>query len=136
MNNGAPILFYSVSMYDVTRYDLVDLTRQALSKLANQVYLDALTAYGMGNLNTLNLHSKKFLGIIEDLDTLLASDDNFLLGTWLEYAKGLAMTSSEMKQVCHSYLQFHNFTMPTGHSLKKKKNFEISTSMASFSCFI
>ncbi|XP_078170711.1 alpha-N-acetylglucosaminidase family / NAGLU family [Carex rostrata] len=80
------------------RYDLVDLTRQVLSKLANQVYLDALTAYGMSNLNTLNLHSKKFLGIIEDLDTLLASDDNFLLGTWLEDAKSLAMTSSEMKQ--------------------------------------
>ncbi|KAJ1697639.1 hypothetical protein LUZ63_006151 [Rhynchospora breviuscula] len=80
------------------RYDVVDLTRQALSKLANQVYLDALTAYGANNLNTLTLHSQKFLGIIKDLDTLLASDDNFLLGTWLEDAKSLAMTSSERKQ--------------------------------------
>jgi Alpha-N-acetylglucosaminidase (NAGLU) C-terminal domain len=100
-----------ISIYDAARYDLVDLTRQALSKLANQVYLDALTAYGMNNLNTLNLHSKKFLGIIKDLDTLLASDDNFLLGTWLKDAKSLAMTSSERKQVRHSYfnLQYRNF---------------------------
>ncbi|KAJ4763014.1 Alpha-N-acetylglucosaminidase [Rhynchospora pubera] len=80
------------------RYDLVDLTRQALSKLANQAYLDALTAYGVNNLNTFTFHSQKFLGIIKDLDTLLASDDNFLLGTWLEDAKNLAMTTSERKQ--------------------------------------
>lgn len=103
MSDGAPIFIPLISIYDAARYDLVDLTRQALSKLANQVYLDTLTAYEMNNLNTLNLHSKKFLDIIKDLDTLLASDDNFLLGTWLKDAKSLAMTSSERKQVCHSY---------------------------------
>ncbi|KAK9125272.1 hypothetical protein Scep_014118 [Stephania cephalantha] len=80
------------------RYDLVDLTRQVLSKLANQVYLDAVTAFQQNNATALVLHSQKFLRLIKDIDTLLASDDNFLLGTWLESAKKLAANPTEMKQ--------------------------------------
>ncbi|CAL4914461.1 unnamed protein product [Urochloa decumbens] len=80
------------------RYDLVDLTRQCLSKLANDVYLDAMRSYQKKDSNGLNSHTKRFLEIIADIDTLLAADDNFLLGTWLESAKGLAVTESERKQ--------------------------------------
>ncbi|KAK9128725.1 hypothetical protein Syun_017522 [Stephania yunnanensis] len=80
------------------RYDLVDLTRQVLSKLANQVYLDAVIAFQQNNATALVLHSQKFLRLIKDIDTLLASDDNFLLGTWLESAKKLAANPTEMKQ--------------------------------------
>ncbi|XP_008802642.2 alpha-N-acetylglucosaminidase [Phoenix dactylifera] len=80
------------------RYDLVDLTRQVLSKLANQVYLDVMAAYHSNNTSRLTLYSQKFLELIEDIDTLLASDDNFLLGTWLESAKKLALSKRERKQ--------------------------------------
>ncbi|CAN6289407.1 unnamed protein product [Urochloa humidicola] len=80
------------------RYDLVDLTRQCLSKLANEVYLDAMRSYQKKDLNGLNTHTKRFLEIIVDIDTLLAADDNFLLGPWLESAKSLAVTESERKQ--------------------------------------
>ncbi|CAN6312708.1 unnamed protein product [Urochloa humidicola] len=80
------------------RYDLVDLTRQCLSKLANDVYLDAMSSYQKKDLNGLNSHTKRFLEIIVDIDTLLAADDNFLLGPWLESAKSLAVTESERKQ--------------------------------------
>ncbi|EOX96635.1 Alpha-N-acetylglucosaminidase family / NAGLU family isoform 1 [Theobroma cacao] len=80
------------------RYDLVDLTRQVLSKLANQVYLDAVKAFRRKDVKALNVHSQKFLQLIKDIDILLASDDNFLLGTWLESAKTLAENPSEMQQ--------------------------------------
>ncbi|OEL20904.1 Alpha-N-acetylglucosaminidase, partial [Dichanthelium oligosanthes] len=80
------------------QYDLVDLTRQCLSKLANEVYLDALRSYKKKDSNGLNFHTRKFLEIIVDTDTLLAADDNFLLGPWLESAKSLAMTENERKQ--------------------------------------
>ncbi|KAJ7949216.1 Alpha-N-acetylglucosaminidase [Quillaja saponaria] len=80
------------------RYDLVDLTRQALSKLANQVYIDAVTSFQQKDINTLYLHSETFLQLIKDIDVLLASDDNFLLGTWLESAKKLALNPIETKQ--------------------------------------
>ncbi|KAE8795935.1 alpha-N-acetylglucosaminidase [Hordeum vulgare] len=80
------------------RYDLVDLTRQSLSKLANKVYHDAISSYQKRDSSGLNFHTKKFLELIVDIDTLLASDDNFLLGPWLESAKSLAMTEDERKQ--------------------------------------
>ncbi|KAI3425569.1 uncharacterized protein J3R85_010077 [Psidium guajava] len=80
------------------RYDLVDLTRQVLSKLANKVYLDAVTAFQQKDAKALHFHSEKFLQLIKDIDLLLACDDNFLLGTWLESAKALAATPSEMRQ--------------------------------------
>ncbi|CAN1132593.1 NAGLU [Linum perenne] len=72
------------------RYDLVDLTRQVLSKLANEVYTKAILAFRDKDSSALKHHSKKFLELIKDIDLLLASDDNFLLGTWLESAKALA----------------------------------------------
>jgi len=81
------------------RYDLVDLTRQALSKLANDIYLKAVIAFQRKDLETLDLHSKKFLRLIKEIDQLLATDDNFQLGTWLESAKSLASNPGELRQV-------------------------------------
>lgn len=58
-----------------------------------------MAAYHSNNTSRLTLYSQKFLELIEDIDTLLASDDNFLLGTWLESAKKLAPSKKERKQV-------------------------------------
>ncbi|KAJ0095775.1 hypothetical protein Patl1_17155 [Pistacia atlantica] len=80
------------------RYDLVDLTRQVLSKLANKVYSDAMVAYRKKDGKAFSLCTQKFLQLIKDTDVLLASNDNFLLGTWLESAKKLALNPSETKQ--------------------------------------
>uniref|UniRef100_A0A803LC15 Alpha-N-acetylglucosaminidase n=1 Tax=Chenopodium quinoa TaxID=63459 RepID=A0A803LC15_CHEQI len=80
------------------RYDLVDLTRQALSKLANDAYLKAVTAFQHKDLKALDLHSQKFIQLIKDIEKVLASDENFLLGTWLDSAKRLALNPKEMRQ--------------------------------------
>jgi len=61
--------------------------------------VDAMTAFQQKDAKALHLHSQKFLQLIKDIDLLLACDDNFLLGTWLESAKALAATPSEMRQV-------------------------------------
>lgn len=82
-----------------SRYDLVDLTRQSLSKLANEVYLNAIYAFKHKDAQALSLHSQKFLQLIKDIEKLLASDDNFLLGPWLESAKKLSLNSDERRQV-------------------------------------
>ncbi|CAA6663543.1 unnamed protein product [Spirodela intermedia] len=80
------------------RYDLVDLTRQVLSKLGNQIYLDAVRAYAEGDVDMLTHQSQRFIELIGDIDTLLSSDDNFLLGSWLENAKTLATSQNERRQ--------------------------------------
>lgn len=78
---------------------MVDLTRQSLSKLANEVYLSAIYAFRHKDAQTLSLQSLKFLQLIKDIDKLLATDDNFLLGPWLESAKRLSLNADERKQV-------------------------------------
>jgi len=80
------------------------LTRQVLSKFANQIYYKAVTSFQKKNIEALQFHSNTFLQLIKDIDVLLASDDNFLLGTWLESAKKLAVNPSEKRQVWDMYL--------------------------------
>lgn len=96
---GGDLIVKSVKLFIFDRYDLVDLTRQVLSKLANQIYIKAVTSFQKKDIDGLHYYSNKFLDLIKDIDLLLASDDNFLLGTWLESAKRLAVNPSEMKQV-------------------------------------
>ncbi|KAL0364609.1 UNVERIFIED_CONTAM: Alpha-N-acetylglucosaminidase [Sesamum angustifolium] len=81
-----------------SRYDLIDLTRQALAKYANQLFLKVVEAYQLGDLHAVTHRSQKFLSLVEDLDTLLACHDGFLVGPWLESAKQLAQNDEQKKQ--------------------------------------
>ncbi|CAL1367819.1 unnamed protein product [Linum trigynum] len=80
------------------RYDLVDLTRQALAKYANELFLKITKSYKLKDFNGVALHSRKFVGLVEDLDSLLSCHEGFLLGPWLEDAKQLAMDEEQAKQ--------------------------------------
>lgn len=79
-------------------YDLVDLTRQALAKYANELYLDIIDAYQLKDVDGVTSLSQKFLDLVEDMDTLLACHEGFLLGPWLESAKQLAENEEEEMQ--------------------------------------
>ncbi|KAJ7945919.1 putative Alpha-n-acetylglucosaminidase [Quillaja saponaria] len=77
------------------RYDLVDLTRQALAKYANQLFLNVIDAFHLDDVYGVVFHSQKFLDLVEDMDTLLACHGGFLLGPWLQSAKQLAKDEEE-----------------------------------------
>ncbi|XWS48114.1 hypothetical protein CRYUN_Cryun13aG0045200 [Craigia yunnanensis] len=79
-------------------YDLVDLTRQALAKYANELFLKIIDAYRLKDVDGATSLSQKFLDLVEDMDTLLACHDGFLLGPWLRSAKQLAQNEEEEKQ--------------------------------------
>ncbi|XP_077237893.1 alpha-N-acetylglucosaminidase-like [Tasmannia lanceolata] len=87
-----------LSTSDTFRYDLVDLTRQALAKYANQVFLKAIEAYQSDNIHGAIIYSQHFLVLVNDMDTLLACHDGFLLGPWLESSKQLAQDPEQEKQ--------------------------------------
>ncbi|KAI8543569.1 hypothetical protein RHMOL_Rhmol08G0229200 [Rhododendron molle] len=53
-------------------YDLVDLTRQALAKYANELFLMIIEAYRLGDVRGAAHQSQKFIEFVEDMDTLLA----------------------------------------------------------------
>ncbi|XP_075480477.1 alpha-N-acetylglucosaminidase-like [Primulina tabacum] len=80
------------------RYDLVDLTRQVLAKYANQLFLKVVEAYKLGDLQGVVSFSQTFLKLVDDMDTLLACHEGFLLGPWLESAKKLAQNEEQRKQ--------------------------------------
>lgn len=80
-------------------YDIVDLTRQSLAKYANELFLKIIDAYKFKDVEKVTSLSQKFLDLVEDMDTLLACHDGFLLGPWLESAKQLAQNEEEEKQV-------------------------------------
>ncbi|XP_052182621.1 alpha-N-acetylglucosaminidase-like isoform X2 [Diospyros lotus] len=80
------------------RYDLVDLTRQALAKYANQLFIKVIEDYKLDNVLGVARHSQKFLELVKDMDTLLACHDGFLLGPWLESAKKLARNEEQREQ--------------------------------------
>ncbi|KAI4336089.1 hypothetical protein L6164_014661 [Bauhinia variegata] len=87
-----------LSSSNAYRYDLVDLTRQALAKYANQLFLKIIEAYQSRDAYEVAFHSQRFLDLVEDMDTLLACHDGFLLGPWLTSAKQLAQNEEQEKQ--------------------------------------
>lgn len=80
-------------------YDLVDLTRQVLAKYANELFLEIIDAYQLKDIDGVTSLSRKFLDLVEDIDTLLACHEGFLLGPWLESAKKIAQNEEEESQV-------------------------------------
>ncbi|XP_038880130.1 alpha-N-acetylglucosaminidase-like [Benincasa hispida] len=80
------------------RYDLVDLTRQALAKYSNELFFRIVKAYQLYDAQTMANLSQEFLELVNDIDTLLACHEGFLLGPWLQSAKQLAQIEEEEKQ--------------------------------------
>ncbi|XP_065876467.1 alpha-N-acetylglucosaminidase-like [Euphorbia lathyris] len=79
-------------------YDLIDLTRQALAKYANELFLEVIESYKLNDMNGVVSQSQKFLDLVDEMDTLLACHEGFLLGPWLESAKQLARDEYQKRQ--------------------------------------
>ena len=80
------------------KYDLVNLARQGLTDLSIPLQRDIAQAYLNKNDVALKLASAAFLELAADMDTLLATRSEFLLGNWLEDAKQWATTDAERRQ--------------------------------------
>ncbi|MEY9861235.1 alpha-N-acetylglucosaminidase [Catenulispora sp. GAS73] len=68
---------------DAYRYDVVDFTRQALSNHARVLLPKIKAAYDARDLAAWHTHTARWLRAMTLLDSLLATDKRFLLGTWL-----------------------------------------------------
>jgi alpha-N-acetylglucosaminidase len=82
---------------DGYQYDLVDLARQCLADLSIPLQRDISAAYTAGNSAGLAEASQRFVDLAQDLDTLLATRPEFLLGPWLEDAKRWATSDAERR---------------------------------------
>lgn len=80
---------------DGYRYDLADVSRQVLADLAGRYHRATIQAYARKDAATVGQLSGRMLGLIRDLDTLLASRREFLLGVWLADARSNGTTTDE-----------------------------------------
>lgn len=78
--------------------DLVDLSRQFLQNQADVLYLNSTKAYRDQNVTQFSHFSSKYLELLVDMDALLASHEDFLLGKFLERAKSLGEGDEESQQ--------------------------------------
>ena len=72
---------------DGFKYDLVDVSRQALANYALPLQKKWVDAYRQKNAADFNKYSSQFLELISDMDRLLATRKDFLLGAWIADAR-------------------------------------------------
>ncbi len=80
---------------DGFRYDLVDLTRQVLANHALTLQQKFAVAYKKGDRFSFNEYSRRFLELIDDMDKLLGTRKEFLLGSWVKNARAWGLNESE-----------------------------------------
>lgn len=80
---------------DGYRYDLVDVTRQVLANYASVIQQEAAAAYLQKDADALHCSATAFLGLITDLDKLLGTRPEFLLGRWISSARSMGDNEQE-----------------------------------------
>ncbi len=83
-------------------YDLTDVTRQALTDYANTVLSDSIT---------MREKPEYFLQIIYDIDRLLGTNRNFMLGKWTNMARKIADEVPGTTEKDRDWLELNNARM-------------------------
>ncbi|MGQ1889205.1 alpha-N-acetylglucosaminidase [Thermophagus sp. OGC60D27] len=81
--------------YDGFLYDLVDVTRQVLANYALPLQQQISLAYKNDDKAKFEQYSKAFIALIDDMDRLLGTRKDFLLGPWLADARKCGFTPGE-----------------------------------------
>ena len=80
---------------DGFQYDLVDITRQVLANYANVLQPKISAAYLQKDFTTYKKYSTAFLQLMDDMDNLLSTRQDFLLGKWIADARANGITQPE-----------------------------------------
>ena len=80
---------------DGFRYDLADITRQVLANYASPLQQDIAMAWQAKDTAAFHRYSRKFLVLMDDMDRLLATRRDFLLGKWIHDARACGVTPAE-----------------------------------------
>jgi alpha-N-acetylglucosaminidase len=80
---------------DGYRFDAVDVTRQILANYALDVQQQLAADFKKMDITAFKKNSIKFIRLITDMDELLATRKDFLLGNWLEAAKSVGVNEKE-----------------------------------------
>ena len=77
------------------QYDLVDVARQCLADLSILLHREISQAYLHGDSEALRYAGQRFLSLLDDMDELLGTHNNFLLGKWIADARSWGANDQE-----------------------------------------
>lgn len=117
---------------DGYRFDLVNLTRQALSNQAAIIQARMVVAAESKDLPAFRRESALFLAIGRDIDTLLATRHEFLLGKWLADARAWGATPAEQAYYEHDARQILTTWQKAGTCLDDYANRQWNGLMGSY----
>ena len=80
---------------DGFRYDLVDITRQVMANYASVLQQRFAAAWKEKDTAAFWRNSRQFLALMDDMDRLLATRRDFLLGKWISEARACGVTTAE-----------------------------------------
>ncbi|HLK29234.1 MAG TPA: alpha-N-acetylglucosaminidase [Puia sp.] len=80
---------------DGFQYDLVDITRQVLANYATTIHQKWVLAYLQHDIISYDTYSKQFIELMDDMDELLSTRKDFLLGKWIADARSCGADEKE-----------------------------------------
>lgn len=80
---------------DAYKFDIVNLTRQALGNYGSELHRKMVNAYNRKRLADFRVYSGQFIQVGLEIDSLLGTRHEFLLGKWLEDAGRWGITPDE-----------------------------------------
>ncbi|SIT11429.1 alpha-N-acetylglucosaminidase [Zobellia uliginosa] len=84
-------------LHDIKTYnfDLANVYRELLSSLTHKYINDLSVAYQQRDRKALDRSAKSLFKLLDDLEAITGTNENFLLGKWLEDAKSWGSTPEE-----------------------------------------
>lgn len=77
------------------RFDLVDITRQAVAERGRQTYQEMISALNAGDKEAFKAASDKFMTLLHNQDRLLSTRPEFSVATWINDARALSPTEAD-----------------------------------------
>ncbi|MFV8327531.1 alpha-N-acetylglucosaminidase TIM-barrel domain-containing protein [Flavobacterium sp. ZS1P14] len=81
------------------QYDITDIARQVVANRGQMAYDSLMKSFGQKNSIGYNRYKKEFLRLMQFQEKLMATNKNFLLGTWIRQAKDFGRTGYEKQLV-------------------------------------
>ncbi|HEX5790901.1 MAG TPA: alpha-N-acetylglucosaminidase [Luteolibacter sp.] len=119
-------------MADGYQFDLVNLVRQALGNCTLPLYQAMIKAIQDKDLAAFQKASGRFMEIGADLDVLLATRHEFLLGTWISDARKWGATPSEQDYYERNARQIISTWHSAGGHLSDYANRQLSGMLSSY----
>ena len=93
--DSAGVLGTAAGTTEGFRFDLVDVTRQVMANYGDVLQRRWVAAWRAGDVGGFEKWSAAFIRLIQDMDELLATQKDFLLGPWLADARRKGVTPVE-----------------------------------------